>query len=654
MMTNSNTANLATTPTTCRYITNQSICNQSMFISCTLHYLKNINLVDYHLSILKLVRNSLPSAGNALKPLSTFVSEQLCRNLLQITNGGNSSSSSGANYLVPTVAYMSAISSSINIPDLIISIMKQLSYILHYCLLNTSFLSSNMQLMYSNDLNSQSFMNQFMSSLPGAQLTETQIKQLKQFQAENETYLAQAKESLLNLLPSILSHMTQVWQRCNVLLNSNNAVNILFDQQQIHSQQQQQQQHQYSWILGHPILIKQCITEMLNPIAQYHSVAFMTAIGNVWGEKRKRSKLNQEHKVIIELVRSLKSFSISTILQNVTDILKQTNQTKNKEKKKSPSNVWLLQFLHSYLEHYSTLVSSKTDASLLNADFTSNLCRFFKETMLSTTTSNLAPACYFQLFRILHDSVNNFSTLVDDKNYVKDIQDATHKLFELCNSIVASSLQQTTWLRKNYAVKLISDQQSAGISNSVNGDPNSVNGSVNVAVNSTNKIIFGQKSDNEVVSGSDQATNAIDQLNANGDLTDTTSNLSHSLQALNILAEYLAKTLDIVYKSDEKDRLVIPLLTNLMVNLWPYLKTHSMANKNNFRAASHLLMSLTVYPYTRKTWKKEVYDMLFDNIYFYVDSATLDYCKAIIDNLISNDRSMFKDVLSKSTLTIFL
>jgi hypothetical protein len=28
-------------------------------------------------------------------------------------------------------------------------------------------------------------------------------------------------------------------------------------------------------------------------------------------------------------------------------------------------------------------------------------------------------------------------------------------LFELCNSIVASSLQQTTWLRKNYAVKLM-------------------------------------------------------------------------------------------------------------------------------------------------------------------------------------------------------
>lgn len=258
--------------------------------------------------------------------------------------------------------------------------------------------------------------------------------------------------------------------------------------------------------------------------------------------------------------------------------------------------------------------------------------------MSSSTISNLAPACYFQLFRILHDSVNNFPSLVDDRKYTKDIQDSTHKLFELCNSIVASSLQQTTWLRKNFAVKLNSENQPDTDFTNVNL-PN---------VSATNKIVFGNnKSDGEVSGMSDTGTNCIDQLNSNGDLNDATSNLSHSLQALNILAEYLAKTLDIVYKSDEKDRLVVPLLYSLMLNLWPYLKTHSVANKNNFRAASNLLKSLTVYPYTRKTWKKEVFDMLFENMYFHVDSATLDHCKDIIDNLISNDRSMFKDVLSK-------
>ena len=64
--------------------------------------------------------------------------------------------------------------------------------------------------------------------------------------------------------------------------------------------------------------------------------------------------------------------------------------------------------------------------------------------------------------------MNNFPILVEDKKYCKDIQESTHKLFELCNSIVASSLQQTTWLRKNYAVKLLPSSSSPANSNTLN------------------------------------------------------------------------------------------------------------------------------------------------------------------------------------------
>ena len=71
---------------------------------------------------------------------------------------------------------------------------------------------------------------------------------------------------------------------------------------------------------------------MLSPIALTHSASFTSALGTVWGEKKRRSRLNQEHRVIIELVRSLKSFSITSIVQNITDILKQSTHTGNKEK----------------------------------------------------------------------------------------------------------------------------------------------------------------------------------------------------------------------------------------------------------------------------------------------------------------------------------
>ena len=45
------------------------------------------------------------------------------------------------------------------------------------------------------------------------------------------------------------------------------------------------------------------------------------------------------------------------------------------------------------------------------------------------------------------------------------------------------------------------------------------------------------------------------------------------MQALRILAELLAPLLDVLYQSDEKDR-VLPLLTGVMCHVTPYLKEH--------------------------------------------------------------------------------
>lgn len=47
----------------------------------------------------------------------------------------------------------------------------------------------------------------------------------------------------------------------------------------------------------------------------------------------------------------------------------------------------------------------------------------------------------------------------------------------------------------------------------------------------------------------------------------------YSVQALVIMAELTATLLDVVYRSEEKDR-VVPLLHNLMYNVFPYLKNH--------------------------------------------------------------------------------
>jgi hypothetical protein len=324
-----------------RYIPNQSICSQSMFISSVIHYLSSMNMVDYHLAVLTLVRNALPSCGASLMSISTIMIEQLCRNLLYITNGGLSSSSSSSsssgsaallgsssNYIMPIIAYMSSVSLSINIPDLVVSMLRQLSFLLHYSLVHTTSPSFTLTQSIMSFYDPATTTNSTGSS--AAATIEAQFKLFRQFQVDNEQYQTQTKVCIMLRLPSILSSMAQVWQRCNLLLNSSSlyGVNFVFENQQSSGSGGG---HQYSWILGHPAIIKQCITDMLNPIAQAHGLQFMQALGNVWGEKRKKSRVLQDHKIIIELVKSCKSFPISVILQHITEILKQTTQN-NKEK----------------------------------------------------------------------------------------------------------------------------------------------------------------------------------------------------------------------------------------------------------------------------------------------------------------------------------
>ena len=294
-----------------RYIQSQTIFNQSMFVSSILYYLKNMSLVEYHLDILKLIRNTLPSSGSSLKSISTYIIEQLCRNLLYITNGGmNPSGSSSGNFIQPLLSYMSQVSLSINVPDIIINMIKQLGFILNYCLIS----GQNFNCVVFNF---------------GTENAESQSKLFRQFQSDNELNQIHARESLVHLFPSILSSMVQVWQRCNLLLNSN----VLVSPSSSDINSTNANQFHCSWILGHPVVIKQCITDLLNPVAQFNRVQFMQAIGTVWGERRKKSRLLQEHRIIIELIRSLKSFSLSIIIQNIIEILKQSSSsTNNKEK----------------------------------------------------------------------------------------------------------------------------------------------------------------------------------------------------------------------------------------------------------------------------------------------------------------------------------
>ena len=52
-----------------------------------------------------------------------------------------------------------------------------------------------------------------------------------------------------------------------------------------------------------------------------------------------------------------------------------------------------------------------------------------------------------------------------------------------------------------------------------------------------------------------------------------TTDSKYSVQALMLLAELMASMLDVVYSSEEKEK-VVPFLTTLLQNVFPYLRHH--------------------------------------------------------------------------------
>uniref|UniRef100_A0A2K6GGD7 DOP1 leucine zipper like protein A n=1 Tax=Propithecus coquereli TaxID=379532 RepID=A0A2K6GGD7_PROCO len=120
----------------------------------------------------------------------------------------------------------------------------------------------------------------------------------------------------------------------------------------------------------------------------------------------------------------------------------------------------------------------------------------------------------------------------------------------------------------------------------------------------------------------------------------------HKLTITEKLGEVLAHLLDMVFYSDEKER-VIPLLVNIMHYVVPYLRNHSAHNAPSYRACVQLLSSLSGYQYTRRAWKKEAFDLFMDPSFFQMDASCVNHWRAIMDNLMTHDKTTFRDLMSE-------
>uniref|UniRef100_A0A8C2ZJT3 DOP1 leucine zipper like protein A n=1 Tax=Cyclopterus lumpus TaxID=8103 RepID=A0A8C2ZJT3_CYCLU len=311
---------------------------------------------------------------------------------------------------------------------------------------------------------------------------------------------------------------------------------------------------------------------------------------------------SEEQLLLVELVRSVSAMRTETVMQTVKEVLKQPPAIA-KDKVVVVVLVQCFDFpLHTAVIPVSSLVDSWPSLLALLKD--------------SVPLGLPAPG-QFLILGVLNEFILKNPNLESKKDQ-RELQDVTHKVVEAIGTIAGSSLEQTTWLRRNLEVKA---------------------------------------SPQIVVDGANLEADVEDLMLTVMEASSVTPSV-YSVHALTLLAEVLAHLLDMVFYSDEKER-VIPLLVNIMHYVVPYLRNHSAHNAPSYRACIQLLSSLSGYQYTRRAWKKEAFDLFMDHTFFQMDSSCVSHWRAIIDHLMTHDKTTFRDLMTRvavaqsSSLSLF-
>ncbi|OQR69932.1 protein dopey-1-like, partial [Tropilaelaps mercedesae] len=585
---------------TLKYMYNVSIPSQTMFTTATLIALKQQHKLHLQSHWMDLTMTSLPySVRNSSQSVSRFiiqVANELCLNLETIINS------------VQVVAQKSTIPAKNCPPDYLVTSVGNLRTLLHYCLLDEAPpTSATKQAPVSQNPTGAPLL----SSLFHAFSSDAQPKDGTHKDASSNPVMVTIRRTLLLELPRYLSSLLTVWQ-------------AMVQAERAERAGSEHRPNQLLVVMGAPRLVKQQVIHCLQAISEHYGDSFLAAVGAVWHERaRKGGKQvvppvwTNEQLLLVELVYQLSLqrdshtgsasapsfghdpkaiFNLTRIVYFVKKIFKDPPNSLDKKKLQN-LEVSVLQFVLAYLQHYPLPETLSTACQ--------SLMGLWKEGLQQL---NNVPPVQFHLLAILHEYVQK-APLIEERKDQKDLQEIAQKLIENISSIASASLEQTTWLRRTLAVK-------SGVQQDI--------------------------TDHE-----DQ--DLVDAIKIKPPSVENYANLSaYSVQALFVLAEFLAPVLDIVYVSEDKDK-VVPLLTNIMVYVTPFLRNHSKNNGPSFRACSQLLASFSGYQYTRKAWRKDAFDLLCEPQFFQMNHACLHHWRSIIDHLMTHDKTTYRDFMSRVT-----
>ncbi|XP_014887595.1 protein dopey-2 isoform X1 [Poecilia latipinna] len=539
-----------------QYVQSHPITAQGMFVSAAARALQPQYGYAMHPHWVSLLCSSLPYLGRSLGIIVSPLISQICKNMddlvkLHEHEGGK------ANHSLTGRKENIA-------PDYPLTLLEGLTTITHYCLLDNK----------------------------------------KSLVACDPVDVRNARNAVLEALPQMLSSMALLW-----------GVVVRDEFQRRASDSGHSSKHASTSVyFKSSKILRQRILQFLLPLTGHYGVQLMASVGVVWSSRKsKRRHKNQvlpvaseARLVVVELIKSLHTLNIETVLHLVKEVVKRPHQIKG-EQKATLVDIPMLQFSYAYVQSISAAALQENVAPLLSL-------------LRESVQLNLAPPGHFLLLGILNDFVNRLPNL-DSKKDSKDLQqEVTQRILETVGGIAGSSLEQTSWLSRSLEVKV-----------------------------QPQVCVEAEEPDDAEVDG--DHCESLTQANA---MVSSSAPSVYSVQALTLLAEILAPLLDMVYRSDEKEK-AVPLISRLLYYVFPYLKNHSAYNMPSFAAGAQLLSSLSGYACTKRAWKKEVFELFMDPLFFTMDASCAHSWKSIIDHLLTHEKTMFKDLMGmqSSSLKLF-
>ncbi|KAI1301279.1 Protein dopey-1 [Halotydeus destructor] len=579
-----------------KYCPNVLIPSQAMFLSAIQTAIQQSYKAHLHSNWLALVESTLPFAGRSLTRLVVCVISQLCHNLEGYSEIIMQNSREKSCYMPP---------------NYLLSLLKSAATLCHYCLLDASNVATPP---LSPQPHSTSATSQQSAANPLQVISNffhvwSNVENLADHNPNQNAPpsagdpLVSARRTVLSHLPRILAALLDVWKAVSLKGEANN---------------------ESGWeVMGSSKEVKQKILDFLSPISLIHGTNFMGAVAVVWYDLRGSRKksghsirtviplCSKDQSHLVDLIAAIRVLPMDIILKTVQHVLKHPPQTTHARKKRVPLEVCMLQFFLAYIKVFPGSQLLECWKSLL---------ALLKDGLHVSASQ---PMAQFHLLAILHEFVQA-APLIEDRKDQKDLQDVSQKLVDACTTVAGARLGQTRWLRRNLEVKP-GPQKENMVDSDTDGD-------------------FGEP---PLLQLESKGNHHSHDSNEPGD---NTFLAKYSVYALTALAEFVAPVLDVVYISEEKEK-VVPLVSNIMYYVTPYLKNHSAQNAPSFRACSHLLASISGYQYSRKAWRKDAFELLLDPTFFQFDPSCFEHWKTIVDHLMTHDKTTFRDFLARMSVT---